>query len=491
MELSDFKNKKITVMGIGLHGGGVGVIKFLAEQGAKVLATDLRSKKELAVSLEALSGLDNVEYVLGEHRLEDFTNTDMVIKNPGVPEDSEYLAASRAKKIPIESDIGIFLELCPAPIIGVTGTKGKSTTAALLAHVLSQHYPQVILASNIRQSVLAKLPEITKDTIVILELSSWQLADAKNHKKSPYVAVITNLLKDHLNRYAGFQDYVNDKKLIYKFQKEKDYLFLNYDDEILRELSKEVTSRIYFYSTEGDKLLHAELPALNQKARMGAYIKSKKIYYGAAQELIAAVKDVKLIGRHNLGNVLAAVSVADLYNVPREKTKAALLSFRGLAGRLQFINKVKGARYINDTAATSPDAAIAALETISEKFPQKDEQKNIVLLAGGADKDLGFTTLGQTISRLAKAVVLFEGDATPKLASQINPEIKIEMTDSMRRAVSLASRLAEPEDIVLLAPGCASFGLFQHEFDRGRQFNDAVAELRKQGKIKINVKREN
>ncbi len=464
-------------MGIGLHGGGVGVIKFLAAQGAEILATDLRNESDLKDSLEALKGLE-VKFVLGEHRLEDFTNADMVIKNPGVPEDSKYLAAARAKNISIESDVGIFLELCPAPIIGITGTKGKSTVAALLTHVLSQHYPQVILAGNIRQSVLEKLPEITKDTVVILELSSWQLADAKKHKKSPYVAVITNIKQDHLNRYGSFQDYIEDKKLILKFQKEKDYLFLNYDDEILRELAKEAISRIYFYSVDGNTLLHAELPALNQKARMGAYIKSKKIYYGAARELIADIKDIKLIGRHNIGNALAAVSVADLYNVPRAKIKAALRAFKGLEGRLQFISKIKDVKYINDTTATAPDAAIAALETISEEFPGQDKRKHIILIAGGADKNLDFTKLGKAISDRAKAVILLKGTATQKLAKEINLEIKTEPADSMRQAVSLASQMAESGDVILLAPGCASFGLFQHEFDRGRQFNEAVASLK-------------
>ena len=465
-------------MGIGLHGGGVGVIKFLAAQGAKILATDLRKKEELVSSLATLAGLANVEYVLGEHRLKDFTDTDMIIKNPGVPADSKYLIAAKAKNIPIESDIGIFLELCPAPIIGVTGTKGKSTAAALLAHILCQHYPQVILAGNIRQSVLTKLPEITKDTIVILELSSWQLADAQNHKKSPYVAVITNIKQDHLNRYGNFQDYIKDKKLIFKFQKEKDYLFLNYDDEILLEISHEATSRIYFYSTNGDALIRAELPAINQKARMGAYVRNKKIYYGATQELIAGIKDIKLVGRHNLSNVLVAVSVADLYNVPPEIIQTALRDFKGLDGRLQFIDKVNGVKYINDTTATAPDAAIAAIETINEKFSRRDKKKHIVLIAGGADKNLDFTEFGKAISNHVKTVVLLEGTASLKLAKEINPEIEIGQAASMKEAVELAEGLAEPGDIVLLSPGWASFGLFQHEFDRGEQFNGAIASLK-------------
>lgn len=481
MNLSDFKDKRITVMGIGLHGGGIGVIKFLAAHGAKILATDLRTEDQLKDSLEKLKGLP-VEFVLGKHRQEDFTDADMIIKNPGVPEDSEYLLAAKKKRVPVESDIGIFFELCPAPIIGVTGTKGKSTTSALLAHMLSKHFPQVILAGNIRTSVLEKLPEITKDSIVVLELSSWMLADAKEHKKSPYVAVITNLLQDHLNRYpGGFDDYVEDKRLIFKSQKDKDYLFLNFSDPVSREISKGVTSRIYFYSLDGDELMHAELPSFNQKARIGAYTRGKKIYYGAAQEEICDVGDLRLIGRHNLSNALAAVSVADLYNIPRHLIKQSLQEFEGLEGRLQFIAEAKGVKYINDTTATAPDAAMAGIQTVNEHFRASTGRpaKKIILIAGGADKNLDFKELGTFISNHCKTAILLEGTATPKLAKEINPNFPVSRVNSMEKAVKLAGKLAKPGNIVLLSPGCASFGLFKHEFDRGAKFNEAVKSLPK------------
>jgi len=489
MELSHFKDKKITVMGVGLHGGGVGVIKFLAEQGARVLATDLKRKEDLKNSLEILKDLpaspnrgEPIEFILGEHRLKDFTETDMVIKNPGVPNDSKFLIAAREKNIPIESDIGIFFELCPAPIIAVTGTKGKSTTSSLLAHMLSQHYPQVILAGNIRSSVLEKLSEITKDTIVVLELSSWQLADAKAHKKSPYVAVITNLMQDHLNRYAGFQEYVEDKKLIFKFQKDKDYLFLNYSDPLLRDLSKNANSRIYFYSTDGNALLKEELPKLNQKARLGAYAQGRKILYGAAQQEICDLEDVKLIGQHNLSNVLAAVSVADLYNIPAEKIVAALKNFNGLEGRLQLIDEINGVKYINDTTATAPDAAIAAINSLNEFYFSKNKNetgdKKIILIAGGADKDLTFDDLGNVIAEKCKMVILLKGSATDKIEKAINERLPIKAAASMEKAVALAAKDAAEGDLVLLSPGCASFGLFEHEFDRGKKFNEAVASIK-------------
>ncbi len=477
-------------MGIGLHGGGVGVIKFLAKQGAKVLATDLRPKEELASSLEELKDLP-VEYVLGKHRLEDFTAADLIIKNPAVPEDNKFLKAARDKKIPIESDIGIFFELCPAPIIGITGTKGKSTSAAALAHVLSQYYKQVILAGNIRQSVLEKLPEITKDTIVVLELSSWQLADAKSHKKSPYVAVVTNIMPYHLNRYPSFQAYAEDKKLIFKFQKDKDYLFLNFADPLLRQFAKEANARIYFYSVDGDALLKQDLPKFNQKARLGAYVKNRKIYYGAVGHEICSLKDLKIIGEHNFNNALVAVSVADLYNVPREKIKIGLKTFHGLPGRLELIEEISGVKYINDTTATAPDAAIASLKAVQDHYfsGAKDaKEKHIILIAGGADKDLNFTEFGKTISQLCKAVVLLQGKgttATPKISAELAPEIKKETAADMEQAIKIAARLADQKEVILLSPGCASFGIFQHEFDRGDKFNQAVKNLKKTSKSRI------
>lgn len=485
MELKDFKNKRITVMGIGLHGGGVGVIKFLAAQDAKVLATDLRGKKELRESLKKLAGLD-VEYVLGQHRLEDFTDADMIIKNPAVPESSEFLAAARQKNIPIENDIGIFFELCPAPIIGVTGTKGKSTTATLLAYILGKKFPQVILAGNIRASVLEKSPEITKDSIVVLELSSWQLADAKNHKKSPFVALITNIFEDHLNRYSEYQDYIDDKKLIFKFQGLKDYLFVNYNEPNLREIAKEAKSRVYFYSINGDELASNGFSGLRQESRLGAYIRRNKIYFGINEEEICSVSDIKLFGRHILNNVLGAISIARLYNVPAKDIKLALREFPGLDGRLQLVAAKKQIRYFNDTTATNPEAAVAAINGLDDHWPDIDIKKHLILIAGGADKDLNFKNFAKTIGEKCKAVIFLPGTATPRLEREIKSYLKstdgrqliIEPADSMEKAVAVAKNLAVKNDIVLLSPGCASFGLFRHEFERGEQFNKAVAALK-------------
>ena len=216
MRFKNFKNKKIVVMGLGLHGGGVGVARFFAKQGARVLVTDLRKKAELKESLEKLKDWP-IKYVLGKHRSEDFKNQDLIIKNPAVPNQSKYCQIAQRNGIPIETDIGLFFELCPAPIIGVTGTKGKSTTASLIAQILKSakggKRPKVVLAGNIRTSVLDQLPRIKKNSRVVLELSSWQLEGLAKHKKSPHLAVMTNFKPDHLNRYQNLKEYFQAKKL--------------------------------------------------------------------------------------------------------------------------------------------------------------------------------------------------------------------------------------------------------------------------------------
>jgi len=479
MQLSDLKNKKATVMGIGLHGGGVGVIKFLVAQGVSVLATDLRNENELKESLDFLKDLP-VQFVLGEHRSEDFVNTDMVIKNPAVPANSKFLKIAREKNIPIENEIGIFFELCPAPIIGITGTKGKSTTAALLAQILQEKFSQVILAGRTRSSALEKLHEITKDSIVILELSSLQLADAQEHKISPQIAVITNILPDHQNYYKRFEDYISDKKLIFEFQKAKNFLFLNFSDPLLKKFSEEAKSKIYFYGSNGNQLLNAELPKTRQEARLGAYLKGDFVYFGTNREKICSLSEIKLLGQHNLQNALAAISVAKLCDASNQSIKKALHKFKGLPGRIELIAEIKGVKYINDTAATCPDATIAAIDTLSELPLRRKNinRKYIVLIAGGSDKKLDFTNLGKKVGEQCKTVILLPGDATAKLKKSLSAETTFNYACDMPKAISLANSFVKPGDMVLLSPGCASFGLFRHEFERGKAFCDAVASLK-------------
>jgi UDP-N-acetylmuramoylalanine--D-glutamate ligase len=453
MKISDFKNKKVTVMGLGLVGGGVGVVKFLVKVGAKVLITDLKTKKQLESSLKKIRRLP-VKLVLGKHRPQDFINTDLVIRNPGVPDDSSYLKIAEKNGVPIDNDVGIFFELCPASIIGVTGTKGKSTVVTLIHQFLKSKYPDVILAGNIGTSPLESLKRINKGSKkVVLELSSWQLEGLKNHKMSPQVALITNIYPEHLNRYKSLSAYINAKKIIFLFQKRGDHLFLNYDDKIVRRFSKKANSKVYFFS-------------------------EKKI----PKDLKKIIEGLKIRGEHNISNVLAAISVANLYKVPFKNIRRVLGKFRWLPGREEFIAEIKGVKYFNDTTATMPDAAIFAIKTLSREFPRA----KIILIAGGQDKNLDYKKLTKEIKKNVRYLILFSGNASAKIKKGIR-SLKISKKtfsifpniNSMERAVKLASQLANRRDIVLLSPAAASFNLFKNEFDRGEQFNKFVKKLKR------------
>ena len=449
--------RKVLIMGLGLHGGGVGSANFFAKRSKKVIVTDLKSKKELKPSLTELKKNKNIRYVLGQHRMKDFLGTDLIIQGAGIPDDSPYLVTARKNYIPIDTDIGIFFELCPVPIIGITGSKGKSTTASLIAAMLREKYEaprvhtrgifggirrsisaeadkKVFLAGNIRISVFDILPRLTKDSSVILELSSWQLEGLSHHKKSPHVAVITNILREHLNKYKNFQHYARAKSYIFAFQKKTDYAILNKNDPLLKKMARGV--------------------------------KSKTIFFGKTK---STIHNPNLQGEHNKANIAAAETIASLYGISKKRQRLALEKFKGLEGRLQYIATKRGVLFYNDTTATMPDATIAALRTLKPKQGGK-----IILIAGGADKKLNFYEFARAITRHVEILILLPGDATKKIKNILHKQklqrLQTYSTISMNNAVQLAYRHSQKGDIILLSPGAASFGMFQNEFERGEQF---------------------
>lgn len=462
----NFKDKKITVMGLGLHGGGVGAARFMANSGAKVIVTDLKSAADLKESISALKGLP-IKFVLGQHRAEDFSHTDMVIKNPAVPNNAKPLQIARFNKVIIETDIGIFFEFCLAPIIGITGTRGKSSTATLVYEILKSRSKNVILAGNIRVSVLDKLSKIKKDDLVVLELSSWQLEGLEFKKKSPHIAVVTNIMKDHLNRYTGMKEYIEAKKNIFWFQSKNDYLVLNYDDSVVREFAKESRAKIYYYGLNNIDLN-------NLKGSVGAWRKDDKLIFGPEQQEILSVGDIKLKGEHNLYNILAAITVAKISGVADQTISKAISMFTGLEGRLEITRELRGVLYVNDTTSTTPEATIAALKS----FPGK----NFILIAGGADKNLDYSELADFMvnSSNIKHIILLAGTATDKLVRELkirNYGLETVIVFSMREAIKQTHEWVKENEVILMSPGAASFGLFKNEFDRGKQFNDIVSSL--------------
>ncbi len=401
-----FKNKKVVIMGLGLHGGGVGVAKFFVKQGADVLITDLKTKGQLKKSIGKLKYLP-VRFVLGKHKEKDFIEADFIIKNPAVRSDSKYLKIAKKHEVPVKTDIQIFFELFEGEIIGITGTKGKSTAATLIYKLLKTKYSNTFLAGNIGISPLEVLKKTDKKSKVILELSSFELEDLK---KSPHVAVITTLFEDHLNRYKSFKKYINSKKPIFKFQFKDDVLFLNKDNKYTKDLAKEAKGRIIFFKQ----------------------------------------------GK-------SSISVAKYFKIPTRDINKVLSSFKGVPHRQEHIAVIRGVKYINDTASTTPQSTIMAIK----KF------KNIILIAGGEDKNLNYKELRKEIKKHVKHLILFPGSATNKIKRGLNHTL----VNSMKQAVVKASKVAQKGDTVILSPASASFNMFENEFDRGNQFIKYVKEI--------------
>ncbi len=463
----DLKDKRITIMGLGLNQGGLGVARFLAKAGAKILITDLKTEEELGPSLEKLKDFD-VKYILGRHREEDFINTDMIIQNPAVPHNSKYLKIARKHKIPIKTDLDLFFQLCPSKnIIAVAGTKGKSTVSQLIYHIFKEAQKDAILAGNIGISVLDILEKINPQTWLILEISTWQMEGIRNRKFRPQTAVLTNILPDHLDRYPNYKEYIRSEKLIFKHQRPNDNLIVNYDNEETIKIKKEAGLPIYWFSAK-------------EKVEPGCYLKNDKLIFqsGEYKTTFAKISDLLLPGLHNLENILAASTVSFIHNIPGNIILKALKNFPGIPYRLEFIGEVRGIKFYNDTCATTPEATLAALGSFTEQ--------PVILFLGGKDKKLNYENFGEAIgkNKEIKKIILLQHpdyDASLKILSALKKHLdseKIILTSSLKVGVEAALQQAQENDLVLLSPAAASFGMFENEFDRGDQFNKIVKNLK-------------
>ena len=426
-----FKNKKITVMGLGLLGRGVSDAAFLAECGAKLIVTDLKTKEELAPSLHKLKKFKNIIYYLGGHRLEDFRNRDLIIKAAGVPLDSPFIREARKNKIPIEMSTALFARFSPATLIGITGTRGKSTTTHLLHHILASAHKRVFLGGNVKDiATLPLLKKVRAGDLVVLELDSWQLQGFGELKISPHVAIFTNFLPDHMNYYKGsLARYFADKANIFRFQSRNDFVIC--DAAVSRRIK-----------TKGEKII--------------------------AKSLLPSFS-FNLKGTHNRKNAGLAVQAAHLLGIPLEDIQRSLPTFSGVPGRLEFVRAVRGIEIYNDTTATTPHATIAGLKALGKK-------KNIILIMGGNQKNLDMRALLKIIPRYTKKVILLPGTGTDSLPPLFKKNAI--QTESLKEAFDAAFKNARRGDIILFSPAFTSFGLFKNEFDRGEQFDRLVRMLK-------------
>ena len=460
MQLADIPSLRVTVMGLGLHGGGLASALFFAHRGARVTVTDNREDPEVFRHILPRLTAAGVRTVLGRHNEDDFIDTDLIIKNPAVPSSSPFLEAARAHGHPIETDLSVFLQLCSNPLIGVTGSKGKSTTASAIHHCLHATDPSAKLGGNITVSPLTFLDCVDPESPIVLELSSWQLADVRGRGLlSPRVSVVTVILPDHQDKYPGMDAYIADKKILFSSQSASQYALFNHQDPWQRGFSAETRARPRYFSS-------APLPA----GLSGAYLQDRgAVIREADREISLSLDPLSVPGQHNRLNLLAAGLACHCYGMSPGDFAPRLRDFPGIEHRLELAAEIEGVRYYNDSAATIPQATAAALAALDPP---------ILLITGGTDKNLDFQALLESIDR-AEAVILLRGSATKKMQALFDgSSIAYEGPfPTLEETLKRAAGRAVPGTSVLFSPGCASFELFLNEFDRGRKFKQLVQDL--------------
>jgi UDP-N-acetylmuramoylalanine--D-glutamate ligase len=450
--------KKVLVMGLGRFGGGVDAVQYAARAGGRVVVTDKAAPEKLADSLEQLHDLPDVEYHLGRHDPEDFASADIVIANPAVPPDNEFLQIARRNGRIVASQIGLFFQSCPAPIIGITGANGKSTTTTLTAHLLERAQPpasprsynKVWLSGNIGdRPLLTILDQISRRDLVVLEISSFQIEQLAQVRKSPNVSLLTNLTPNHLDRYGTFEAYCAAKEGLFQFQPldaaTPAVSIFNAEDEIARSWFQK------YRQQPGRRCLTFSADDVNEDLRA--------VY--------------ALPGRANRSNLAAAMAIARCFGVSTQSVQACLPDFKALPDRLELVAEAKGVRWYNDSKATTPEGTMVALSAF--EGPK-------IILAGGYDKHTPFDELGRRIATDAKAAILI-GQTAQQIANAIRVDspgdggAEVRFAGSLAEAVELADRLAAPGDVVLLSPACASYDMFENYQQRGRQFAELVRKI--------------
>lgn len=465
--LQDISGKKVTIMGLGLNGGGEAAVRFFLKHGAIVTVTDMKTQEQLEPTLKSLQPEiekygNKLRFVLGRHDIEDFSSADVVIKNPGVKiQGNKFLAAAKA----IETDISVFLQFTKAPIIAVTGSKGKSSTVSAIHYGLCQAGFKAFLGGNITVSPLTFLAETNETTPVVLELSSWQLADLRGRGiLKPKIALLTTIVPDHQNWYGDMDSYVQDKKLIYADQTAEDWTICQGEGP---------WGQVFSQETQGKPLFCGSVDSISQYN--GAFIASDGKGYirlpGMKTPLLV-LSDLQVPGTHMKTNALNAALVMYLMDIPPETICQILPSWHGISHRLEYFyswnNNGYTVKFYNDSAATVPEAAVAALKAFGQP---------VHFICGGTDKELDFEPLAYTLnSEPLLSLKLLSGTGTDKLLPLLkNPTEPYDSLEELLKSVK--SELPQKSSIVVFSPGATSFGMFKNEFDRGNTFKALVQKI--------------
>jgi UDP-N-acetylmuramoylalanine--D-glutamate ligase len=455
----NFRGLRVTVVGLGIE--GIDLVRYLAAEGAAVTVSDARPAAALAEQLAAIEGT-GARPALGEQGEDALLDAELVFASQGVPPGIPALRAARRAGIPVSSMTALFLERCPAPVAGITGSSGKSTTTALAGAMLEAAGVEHVVGGNIGVGLLGLLPRVGPETRVIVELSHTQLASAET---SPALACVTNVTPNHLDHYS-WPAYVALKRRIFEFQRPDDTVILNLDDEVCAGFSGEAPGRV------AHTAMRREIPgdgALLIDGAAGAVVTRRE---GDRDHAVLAAGEIRLRGEHNVANVLSAVAVASRLGASDAACAEAARTFAGVPHRLEEVGSAGGVRYINDSIATTPERALAAIRAYEEP---------LVLLLGGRDKHLPTAELAAEAAARCRAVIVF-GEAAELFASAVSAAAErdgptIVPVDGVPAAVEAAARLARSGDVVLLSPAGTSFDAYRSFEERGRAFREAVAAL--------------
>ena len=447
----DLNNKRVLVVGLGRS--GVASALFLRSHGARVTVSDAKSEDQLRQEIPVL--LDHgIAVETGRHGERTFQNQDLIVVSPGVPVDAPPLVQARALGEDVIGEIELASEFLAGPIVAITGSNGKTTTTTLVGEVLAKSGRKTLVGGNIGTPAISLVEKATPETISVLEVSSFQLETIRTFR--PKVAAVLNVTPDHLDRHRTFEAYAAAKARVFEKQQAQDFAVLNADDPNCVSMAANIKAQVFWFNRK-------------REVQQGAFVRQGTVHLrreGAEHEVMP-VAEIPLKGAHNVENVLAAICTAELLGCHRDAIRAAVREFKAVEHRLQYVASVRGVEYYNDSKATNVDATIKALES----FPGK-----IHLILGGKDKGSDYTVLNVLLRERVKFVYTI-GAAAEKIQKHIAGATKIVSSGTLDNAVAHATANAQPGDIVLLAPACASFDQFQNYEHRGRVFKELVLAL--------------
>lgn len=453
--MTNLKNKKVGILGLGEE--NVALARYLDKIGAIITICDQKGRAELSEYFQRINDI-KADYRLGSDYLDNLDDFEIIFRTPGLPYLNEKIQKAKENGVIVLSEIKYFFENCPSPIIGITGTKGKGTTSTLIGNILENAFKKehriVYLAGNIGNPPIEFLDKLTQQDIVVLELSSFQLQDLNI---SPHIAVVLDIKVDHLDVHKDSAEYISAKSNIVRYQNKKDYAVINADY---------LTSFEFSLLSDGETFWISRRKSVDE----GAFVDSNgdiilRIY--RKDYKICNKNEVILRGEHNLENICAAITASYLAGADIEAIKESVKEFAGLEHRLEFVGEINGVKYYNDSFSTTPDTAIAAIQSFSEP---------IILIAGGSEKNANYKELGEAISESNVKTAILIGKTGPRIKNEIkNKKIKIIVAcQNLDNVIDAVKKEAKSGDVVLLSPASASFDWFKNYKDRGNQFKDAV-----------------